>query len=569
MDYADHHHGQTRLQVATLVRVDSAQTETTALLQQVITMLQQSPVRQRSRTLSMHSQVEPAGFNNRTTRVSYHPRLSVHTNRYHSQVVADPNTSTVTFSILSPDASLAYDRIKLRLEEYRTLLASDSDTIEFSTENGKTNISREQANEIGEYLDRSKNLLRDVIQSHDVPTLVVLQLLRDLSRDLDQLELYDECLLTGNCAIDFAEALGQRLPEFGHEQAVTLALIAELHVYEPRARTLFIQAVSLLEEVVANDASHSNKHNLFNVLRRAGTFIEDHLGTQWLERAIQLMTEELPPTMVDPLSRVLIYFRYGGRLYLLDRFSDALEAYREAISILRTLVDTTQGMEKTLLQCTLLDMARMLYHLGKYDEATVACKEALEICTTIFPENPINYKMQMAYALFWYGLTLEKLNQDSGAAVVKKQAVSIYRDLAQTIEIYMFPFALSSYARSCSLLGQHAEAVLVYQECIPMLRDCTAPDHHAETDLTLSLHDIALSLYALDRRADANDAADEALDRSCGMVFTSCRYAPGYKACFVCRRGETPSSSRHVSLILLLSCTFFLAMATHGILSWS
>ena len=75
VDYADHHHGQTRLQVATLARVDSAQTETTALLQQVLTMLQQSPVRERSRTLSMHSQVEPVGFNNRTTRVSYHPRL--------------------------------------------------------------------------------------------------------------------------------------------------------------------------------------------------------------------------------------------------------------------------------------------------------------------------------------------------------------------------------------------------------------------------------------------------------------------------------------------------------------
>ena len=75
VDYADHRPGQTRLQVATLVRVDSAQTETTALLQQVLTMLQQSPVRERSRTLSMHSEVEPAGFNSRTTRVSRHLRF--------------------------------------------------------------------------------------------------------------------------------------------------------------------------------------------------------------------------------------------------------------------------------------------------------------------------------------------------------------------------------------------------------------------------------------------------------------------------------------------------------------
>ena len=92
-DYANHHHGQTRLQVCTLVstnvilgrmdletnvilgRMDSAQTETTDMLQQVLTMLQQAPVRQRSRTLSMHSQVEPMGFNSQTTRVKHHPRL--------------------------------------------------------------------------------------------------------------------------------------------------------------------------------------------------------------------------------------------------------------------------------------------------------------------------------------------------------------------------------------------------------------------------------------------------------------------------------------------------------------
>jgi len=75
VDCVDNHHGQVRLQVCTLARVDSAQTETTALLQQVLTMLQQGPVRQRSRTLSMHSQVEPAGFNSQTTRVRYRPRL--------------------------------------------------------------------------------------------------------------------------------------------------------------------------------------------------------------------------------------------------------------------------------------------------------------------------------------------------------------------------------------------------------------------------------------------------------------------------------------------------------------
>jgi hypothetical protein len=81
-DCATHHHGQVRLQVCTLVstnvvlgRLDSVQTEMTAQFQQMLTMLQHGPVRQRSRTLSMHSQVEPVGFNSQTTRVGYHPHL--------------------------------------------------------------------------------------------------------------------------------------------------------------------------------------------------------------------------------------------------------------------------------------------------------------------------------------------------------------------------------------------------------------------------------------------------------------------------------------------------------------
>ena len=122
--------------------------------------------------------------------------------------MANPTTSIVTFSILSPDASLSYDRIKLRLEEYHTLLASDLDTIELATENGKTVLCRKQTNKMEEYLDQAEILLQNVVQSHDISTLVVLHHLRDLAEVLDDLKLYDECRLTGNCALDLTEALG-------------------------------------------------------------------------------------------------------------------------------------------------------------------------------------------------------------------------------------------------------------------------------------------------------------------------------------------------------------------------
>jgi len=463
--------------------------------------------------------------------------------------VANTTTSTVAFSILSPDASLSYDRIKLRLEEYRTLLASDSDTIELSTENGKTVICRKQANEMEGYLDEAEELLRDVVQSRDISTLVVLHHLCDLAKVLDNLKLYDECRLTGNCALDLAEALGRRSLKFRHEQAETLARIAGLSVYQPRARTLFIQAVSICEGVVENNASHSNKYKLLIVLRKAGYWASGHLSAQWLERAIQLMTKELPPTMVDPHFRSVIYNNYGFGLRQLRQYSNAIEAYHEAVSIRRTLANNDPAKYNIYFASALMNMGIALDDIGKYDDAIAAYKEDLEICTAMSAQDPLRFNELRAETLLNYGVTLQNLNQVSEAAVVKKQAVSLLRNLAQTGNecTNLLCDALYNYGISCALLGQHEEAVLAYQESIPLRRALTATDSEAEYYLMWSLHGIANSFRALDKYSEANTAATEALERNHGRVLESCGYAPEFKRCFVCQRGIIPDSLPNTS----------------------
>jgi len=551
-DCTDHHHGQTRLHLHTFVSTNmilAAQTEMAARFEQMFTMLQQGQVRQRSRSLSMHSQVEPVGFSSQTTRVGCHTRVKAHTDGYHPQVVANPTTSLVTFSILSPDASLSYDRIKLRLEEYRTLLASDSDTIELSTENGKTVICRKQANEMQKYLDRAENLLQDVVQSRDISTLVVLHHLCDLAKVLDNLKLYDECRLTGNCALDLAEALGRRSLEFRQEQAETLSLIAGLSVYQPQARTLFIQAISICEEVMGNDASHSNKHKLLIMLRRAGLRVKGHLLVQWMGYAVQLMTKELPPTMVDPHFRSAIYNNYGNGLRWLKQYSNALEAYHEAVSILRTLVDNDPAKHNFYIAQTLINMGVALDEIGKYDDAIVAYKEALEICMTMSTQDPLLYNELKAKTLVNYGVTLQNLNQVSEAAVVEKRAISTLRNLAQTGNepTKLLGTALHNYGISCASLGQHAEAVLAYQECISLRRALAATDSEAEKDLMKTFHNIAKSFHVLDRYAEANTAAYEFLERNHGRVLENCGCAPDFSVCFACQRGIIPDSLQNVS----------------------
>ena len=259
------------------------------------------------------------------------------------------------------------------------MLASGSDTIELATENGKTVICRKQANKMEEYLDEAESLLQNVVQSCDISMLVVLHHIHDLAEVLDNLKLYDECCLMGNCTLDLAKALVWQSLEFRQEQADTLALVARLTVYQPRARTLFIQAISICEEVVANNASDSNNNVFLFVLGRAGSSTSDHLSTQWLGRAVQLMTKELPPTMVHPENHAIIYYNYGNGLHRLKQYTNALEAYHEALSICCTLVNNNLAKSNLHLVETFINMGKTLRHLGKYDDAVVTYREALEI----------------------------------------------------------------------------------------------------------------------------------------------------------------------------------------------
>ena len=462
--------------------------------------------------------------------------------------MANPTASIVTFSILSPDASLSYDRIKLRLEEYRSLLASDSDMIELSTEHGKTLICRNQAGEMEEYLDQAEILLRDVVQSRDISTIVVLHHLRDLAEVLDSLKLYDECHLTGNCALDLAEALGRRSLEFRNEQAETLALIARLSVYQPRARTLFIQAVSICEEVVGNLASHSNKYRLLLVLERAGYWVPGDLCAQWLERAIQLMTKELPPTMVQPEFRCIIYYNYGKSLSDLKQHSNALGAYHEAISIGRTLVNDNPAESNLYLVHALVNTSATLTRLVKYDDAIIPCKEALDICTTMSAHDPLQYNKLMARILNKYGVILAKSNQDSEAAAVGKQAISLFRNLAETGDetgdecTRWLCNTLYNYGRSCHSLGEYAEAVLAYQESILQRRAFTATSPEEERNLIRSLHNISNSFLALGKHDEAHAAATEALERNHGRAIRNCGYALKFKSCFACQKAVITDS---------------------------
>jgi tetratricopeptide (TPR) repeat protein len=466
------------------------------------------------------------------------------------QVIANTTTSAVTFSILSPDTALACDRIKLRLGAYRALLASDSDTIELPTENNKIVLCRKQASGMEVFLDQAESLLQDIVQSRDTSMLAVLHRLRDLAKVLENLKLGEECRLTGDCALRLAVVLGERCPEFKHEQAETLALIAGLSVYQPRACTLFSKAVSICEEIVEQDPSDSCKMRLFTVLVRAGCWSKNYpdRGAQWLKRAVQLITIDLPSTMAPPYLCSVIYNAYGNYLCVLKQYADAVEVFRSAVSFQYTLISNDPEKYTSSLVCSFMTMGNSHCNLGEYHEAVAAYKAAEEHCRTASTQDPLHYNALLAQTLHQYGIALSNLHQVAEAAEVQKEAVSLFRNLAQTgtEDTKLFCSALHNYGNSCHILGHHKEAVFAYSESLQLGNALTATE--LDMELVDALHNMANSLHALGQYARAEVAASKALQMNQGRVLGHCGNAPDFSSCFVCQRTTFSGAMEILSL---------------------
>ena len=231
----------------------------------------------------------------------------------------------------------------------------------------------------------------------------------------------------------------------------------------------------------------------------------------------------------------IIYNNYGLGLYQLKQYANAAEAYHESISISRILANDNPAKYNYHFAKTLNNIGATLHNLGKYDDAIAAYKEALDTCTAMSAQDPPQYNDLMADTLVNYGLTLCDLEQFSEAAATQKQAVSLYRNLGheRTLELCD---ALHNYGNSCYALGTHAEAVLAYQESIPLQRARVATDPQQKIYLRRALHNIANCFNVLGKCVEADAAAIEALERNDGRVFEWCGYAPGFKSCFVCQR---------------------------------
>ena len=391
-----------------------------------------------------------------------------------------------------------------------------------------------------QFLDQAETLLHDVTRSHNTSAIVTLHRLRDLAEVLDNLELYNECRLAGNSALDLVGALGRWSLEFKQEQADTLALIAGLSAYQPTARTFFIQAVTICQEMVEYDTSYSRKLSLLNVLGRAAYGVDDYpeLGAQWFGQAVQLMTKELPPTMVPSGFSSSTYHNYGICLGKLEHYNKAIDISCIAVSLYRTLANDNPVTFTSRLASALTSMGQSLVGLGQYGGAAAVYKEALENWRIASAQDPLQWNTQLAHVLCNYGIILLNLGQVSEAAKMEKEAVLLYHSSAQAEGGYSewLGSSLHNYGWACHLLEQHADAVPAFEECIVIWRTLLIKSHQYTHTLANSIHDMAISLHFSGRHGEADAAARECIQLAGDKALKGCQYEPNLYQCFVCQR---------------------------------
>ena len=391
-----------------------------------------------------------------------------------------------------------------------------------------------------QFLDQAETLLQGVTQSRNTSAIVTLHRLRDLAEVLDNLELYDECRLAGNSALNLVGALGRWSLEFKQEEADTLALIAGLSAYQPTAREFFTKAVIICREMVAEDTSYSRKLSLLSVLGRAAYWADGHpeLGAQWLGQAVRLITTEIPSAMVPAGFSSSTYHNYGICLGKLGRYNEAMEMSCIAVPIYRTLAKDNPVTYTSRLASALVNMGKSLVDLRQYSNAADVYKEALKNWRVASAQDPLQWNTQLAHALCNYGIILLNLDQVSEAAKMEKEAVSLYHSFAQAEGDYSewLGSSLHNYGWACHLLEQHAKAVPAFEECILIWRTLLIKSYQYTHTLANSLHDMAISLHFLGRHREADAAARECIQLAGDKALKGCQYEPNLYQCFVCQR---------------------------------
>ncbi|MGH3673535.1 MAG: tetratricopeptide repeat protein, partial [Pseudonocardiaceae bacterium] len=160
-------------------------------------------------------------------------------------------------------------------------------------------------------------------------------------------------------------------------------------------------------------------------------------------------------------------------------------------------------------------LGRRLAHAGQWEQALIACGEAIDIFRLLASVNPAAFERDLALSLTNIGVVLAHLGRWEEALAANAEAVEAGFRLAAsgaTTDLSGLAHALSSLGDRLSELGRWEEALTATTEAVEICRRLTAEDAGFEPSLATALAHLGARLSDIGRVEESLIASSEAAD---------------------------------------------------------
>jgi tetratricopeptide (TPR) repeat protein/DNA-binding SARP family transcriptional activator len=158
----------------------------------------------------------------------------------------------------------------------------------------------------------------------------------------------------------------------------------------------------------------------------------------------------------------------SSALYGLGHYDDSLDGSREAVALLRELVELDEDQFADNLVLTSTELAKQLLAAGEREEALALLDETVAICHRL-SEDDLSNLPELAAVLQQQGYALAEVGRERESAEAFERAVQIFRPLAQHLpDGFAEDLAslLSNYSGVMFALGDAAEGVKLADEAL-------------------------------------------------------------------------------------------------------
>jgi tetratricopeptide (TPR) repeat protein len=225
---------------------------------------------------------------------------------------------------------------------------------------------------------------------------------------------------------------------------------------------------------------------------------------------LRLQAEAHPRTFEPTVAHLLIISCVV--LKNANRLDEALVAAKEAVEIERRLALARLDPVRPTLAIALSDLGTTLLAVDTPEESMLVLKEAVEIFRALVKARPGDFDRDLAYTLARLGAAHGALDQDEKALEALRETVETYRRLARARPDAFESELASSLTTLASLLDPHS-GLQVSEEAIRIYSGLAKGRPEVfEAELAVSLSTLGMVLLKLDRREEALDATERAVE---------------------------------------------------------